>query len=312
MAASRKTKKRRLYTVIIGVIVLFCLVMELGRLVPTLGIPSWDDLYAAAGLAGEQVTPQGELQVHFIDVGNADCVLIRQGEANALIDAGERGDGEAILRYLREQGVKQLDLAIATHPHADHIGSMAQVVEAFPPKKLVMSFMPESATPTTTTYLSMLQALDAHQVPVEEAKPGAVYALGTARLTVLAPLETSDNANDISVMTRLTFGDNSFLFTGDAEVPVEKAVLASGRPVQADVLKVAHHGSDTSNSSAWLARVSPSAAVIPCGTGNSYNHPHKEVLQRLEKQGTAIYRTDVSGHIVFKSDGKTLAVKTQK
>ncbi len=312
MAKSRKITKRKLYTALACALAIFCLVITVGQLFPSLGIPSWDDVFTRAGFAGESVAPQGELQVHFIDVGNADCILIRQGDVNALIDAGERGDGDEILAYLREQGVAKLHLVIATHPHADHIGGMTKVLKEMPVEKFVMSFMPEDETPTTATYLNMLEVLDEKAIPVEEAKPDAVYSLGTARLTVLAPLEESDNANDISVVTRLTFGERSFLFTGDAEVPVEKAVLASGRTVKSDVLKIAHHGSDTSSSSAWLDRVSPHYVVIPCGEGNSYGHPHKETLERLEQRYVTVYRADVCGHIVFTSDGKILTVSTQK
>ncbi len=312
MATRRKAVRKRIYAVLAAVVVLFCLVMELGTRVPSLGLPSWEDLYVAAGLRPASVPPQGELQVHFIDVGNADCILIRQGEANALIDAGERGDSETILTYLREQGVDKLDLVVATHLHADHIGSMAKVIDALPPTTFVMSFMPEEETPTTATYLSMLESLDKHQVPIDEAKPGAAYSLGTAQLTVLAPHEESDEANNMSVVTRLTFGERSFLFTGDAEVPVEKAMMNAGYPLQSDVLKVAHHGSNTSTSEAWVARVSPSAAVVPCRQGNSYGHPHVEVLERLDSRGVTLYRADVYGHIVFTSDGSTLSVRTEK
>ncbi len=307
-----KTMKRRLCAVLGAVALLFCLVLEIGTLFPSLGLPSWKSIFTATGLRPESVTPQGELQVHFIDVGNADCILIRQGEANALIDAGERSDGETILAYLREQGIEKLDFIVATHPHADHIGSMATVVNAYPPTTFIMSFMPEELTPTTTAYLTMLEALDANNVPVEQAEPGAVYSIGTSQLTVLAPLSDSDEANNISVVTRLTFGERSFLFAGDAEIPVEEDVMNAGYAVQADVLKVAHHGSNTSSSEAWLARVNPSVAVVTCAAENSYGHPHAEVLERLDDRGVDICRADIYGHIVFTSDGTSLSVNTQK
>ncbi len=139
-----------------------------------------------------------------------------------------------------------------------------------------------------------------------------MYPLGTAQLTVLGPLSETDEANNISVVTRLTFGERSFLFMGDAEKDVEKELLQSGRTLSADVLKVGHHGSNTSSSQAFLSVVDPDIAIVPCGKGNSYDHPHAEVLSRLEKLGATIYRADVHGHISIVTDGKNLDVSTQK
>jgi beta-lactamase superfamily II metal-dependent hydrolase len=312
MSRFLKTTKNKIIAAAIAAVVLFCLVIELGQLVPSLGIPSWNELLAMVGLAEPYVVPEGELQVHFIDVGNADCVLIRQGDCNVLIDAGERGDGEKILGYLSNRGVSKLDLVIATHPHADHIGAMTEVIENIPISRFVMSFMPESATPTSSTYLDMLSALDAKKIPVDEATPGTQYSIGTARLTVLAPLAESEEANNVSVVTRLTFGDRSFLFMGDAETTVERDLLSSGRPLTADVIKVGHHGSDSSSSQAFLSAVKPSIVMIPCGAGNSYGHPHAAALLRMEKTGAKIYRADIHGDVCIVSDGDSLTVKTQK
>ncbi len=312
MAFFNKKTRKKIVVAVSAAVLIFCLVIELGHLVPSLGIPSWDELFTNAGLSSTSVTPEGELQVYFIDVGNADSILIRQGEVNALIDAGERGDGDDVLAYLNHQGVKRLDLVIATHPHADHIGGMADVINGIPVDKFVMSFMPEDETPTTATYLNMLEALDNKGIPVEEAKPGTVYTLGTAQLTVLAPLSESDEANNISVVTRLTFGERSFLFMGDAETEVEKELLAAGRPLSAEVIKLGHHGSNTSSSQAFLSKVDPDYAIIACGKGNSYGHPHDEVLTRLDTMDVTVYRADVHGHIAIATDGKDLTISTQK
>ncbi len=312
MALFNKKTRKKITAAVAAAVVLFCLVIELGQHIPGLGIPSWDELFTNADLSSTSVTPDGELQVYFIDVGNADSILIRQGEANALIDAGERGDGDDVLAYLNTQGVKKLDLVIATHPHADHIGGMTDVINGIEIDKFVMSFMPEDETPTTATYLNMLTALDEKNVTVEEAKSGTVYALGTAQLTVLAPLSESSEANNISVVTRLTFGERSFLFMGDAETAVENELLLSGAPLSADVIKIGHHGSDTSSSQAFLSKVDADHAIIPCGKGNSYGHPNADVLSRLEKMDVAIYRADVHGHIAIATDGKSLDISTQK
>lgn len=297
---------------IAAMVVLFCLFIELGSRIPGSPIPGWKEIYEYLDLAPETVTPDGQLEVHFIDVGNADCTLIRQGEEAMLIDAGERGDGDDIIRYLRAHGVQKLKLLIATHAHADHIGGMADVIRAFPVEQFLFAPMPASATPTSSTYMRMLEALEEKKVPVVEAKPGTVYELGTARLQVLAPLEESNSMNDMSVVTRLTFGENSFLFAGDAEAPVEKLLLKSPYTLKADVMKSSHHGSSTSNTEAFVKKVDPQFAVIPCGLNNKYGHPHQEVLSLYEKRHITFYRSDVYGSVVFTSDGKELTVKTEK
>jgi len=315
MARSRSSltkKQKKLLRMITLVLVAVCLLIELAGRIPGLSFSGWSDIYRALGLAPQTVTAEGELEVHFIDVGNADCILVRQGEKTLLIDAGERGDDDEILEYLGRHGVTSLDLVVATHAHADHIGGMADVIEALPVDTFIMAFMPEEETPTTSTYLSMLEALDEKSVTVEEAEPGTVYELGTARLQVLAPLEESKDTNDMSVVTRLTFGDRAFLFTGDAGTDVEKQLLNSTYPLQADVLKLGHHGSNTSNSAAFLRRISPQYAIIPCGLNNSYGHPHQEVLDRLEEQQITFYRSDVHGSVVFTTDGTALTVETEK
>lgn len=272
----------------------------------------WRQVMIWTGFTPSPVTVEGEMEVHFIDVGNADSILVRQGDKNLLIDAGERGDVDDILTYFEQHGIYHLDMVIATHPHADHIGAMDQVIKNLPISKFVMSFMPEEATPTTATYEKMLTALDQKNVVVEEAKPGAVYELGEARVQILAPLKETEETNDMSVVTRVTFGQHAFLFTGDAGTAVEKQLLNSDFDLKADVLKVSHHGSTTGNSDKFLKKVAPTYAVIPCGSDNDYGHPHQEIIDRLNKRKIPFYRADVYGDIVITSDGNALTIKTEK
>lgn len=304
--------KKRVYLILLAVLLVFSLVIEIGSRIPGSGIPDWDTLFAGSGFRGASTTPDGQLEVHFIDVGNADCMLVRQGSSAMLIDAGEKGDADTILNYLHQQGVERLNLVIATHPHADHIGSMARVIQAFPIDTFLLAYMPKSATPTSAVYLSMLQALDEKQVSVRQAQPGNTLELGEAQVEILAPLEQTSDPNNMSVVTRVTFGQRRFLFMGDAETPVEQALLERGTELKADVLKAGHHGSKTATSAAFLRQVAPTYAVLTCGEGNSYGHPHKETLQLLEKFKVHIYRSDIHGHIVFITDGKELSVTTQK
>lgn len=286
--------------------ILFFAVMELGTLIPSLGIPSWEELFVLTDLSASPSSPEGTMEVHVLDVGNADCVLVRQGDMTMLIDAGERGDGDDILKYFQYHGIKKLDVVIATHAHADHVGSMAKLIRKLPVGQMILAFMPQESTPTSATYLDMLEALDECEVPVTEAKPGTAFALGDATVYLLAPLKPSDDANAMSVVSYIVFGDNRFLFMGDAEKDVEEDLLATGWNLSADVLKVGHHGSKTATTNAFLQKVSPTYAVITCQEGNSYGHPHQEVLERLDSRNVKICRTDLLGNMLFLSDGKTV------
>lgn len=306
-----KQQKKLLYT-LAAIAVVICLVVELIGMIPGVPFNGWSDIGIALGLTPSPVIPEGELEVHFLDVGNADCILVRQGDKTMLIDAGEADDQERIPKYLQQHGVQKLDLVIATHPHADHIGAMAAIIEQYPIGRFVMSFMTDEATPTTRVYTKMLEALDSQNVTVDEAVPGTVYELGTARLQILAPFEAVDEANDVSVVCRLSFGNRAFVFTGDTGKGVEKQMLDSTYILRADVLKLSHHGSNSGNSERFLYEVNPQYAVITCGEGNSYGHPHQEVVNRLQRQNIRSYRSDIHGAIVFTTDGDSLTVETEK
>lgn len=312
MASKRKMTKKRMMRNIAIVVAIICLAVELVSYIPGTSFNGWSDISAALGITNPAVTAEGELEIHFIDVENADCIFIRQQDKTLLIDAGESTTFNRVERYLEDYGVDHLDLVIATHPHADHIGGMPSVLQRFSVGEFIMSFMPEDATPTTRTYIRMLELLDEKEIPVREAKVGDIYELGTARLQILGPIEETDEKNDMSVITRLTFGDRAFLFTGDAESGVEKQLVNSGYSLSADVLKLGHHGSKTSSSSLFLKAVSPQCVIATCGAENDYGHPHREVLQRLESMGITLYRADVSGNIVITSDGETFKVSTEK
>lgn len=254
----------------------------------------------------------GEVRVDVIDVGQGDSILIRTPAQKAiLIDAGERDDD--LLGKLAALGVDHLDLVVASHPHADHIGAMEQVVRAFPPKVYVDNGMAH----TTQTYESLMRAIEANPaIGYKEGKRGQVFNLDDgAKLEILLPGDTrfSNTRSDLntnSVITRLTHGDDCFLFTGDAEEPTERALIDQGLGT-CDVLKVAHHGSNHSSISAFLATVKPSKAVISVGSGNRYKHPGEETMERLGSAGITVYRTDRDGTVTFISTGKEIRVSTE-
>lgn len=251
---------------------------------------------------------EGQVQVQVLDVGQGDSILIRTPEQAVLIDASEREYGERIVTHLQESGVTQIDLMVATHPHADHIGGMAYVMEHIPTREVLVPPLPDELVPTTRTYERLLDAVESQGVRMTEARPDSQYELGGALLEVLGPVEQPRDLNNASVVCRLTAGEYRFLFTGDMEKEGEEALLKSGASLDAHVLKVGHHGSDTSSTPAFLKAVGPICSVISLGEGNTYGHPHKVTLEKLSAYGD-VYRTDLNGTVVFTvgEDGLTVA-----
>ena len=244
------------------------------------------------------------LVVDMLDVGQGDSLLIRTADKTVLIDAGIKK--AQVASQLRRLGVDHLDLVVATHPHADHIGGMTEVLNAFDIDLYLDSGLPH----TTQTYLTLMQAIEAKGITYRTANVGLQLKLGDeATLTVLHPGEnhligTRSDLNSNSVVLRLDHEDVSFLFTGDAEDPTEQTLIRSNIQ-HIDVLKVAHHGSGHSTSDAFIRATTPTYALVSCAADNRYGHPAPATMKRLRQAGTQIYRTDLSGHIRVLSDGDT-------
>lgn len=261
---------------------------------------------AAQGDTGGGGSASGTLEVYFFDVGQGDSELIRlPGGENILIDAGTSSTEDELVGELRSLGAETLDLVVATHPHADHIGGMAAVIDAFDVRQVVMPRISESDTPTTKTYENLLQSIADKGLTITPAEPGdELLSSGGAVLTVLAPNgEDYGDLNNYSVVLRLTYGEDSFLFTGDAEEASEEEMLSLDWPLTATVLKCGHHGSETSTSPAFLDAVSPQYAVISCGVDNDYGHPDAVTLEKLEAAGAEVFRTDLQGTILASTEG---------
>lgn len=240
------------------------------------------------------------LTVHYLDVGQGDSIFIELPNGKAmLIDAAERDMAEKITSYIKDMGYEKLDVIVATHPHSDHIGGMAEVISSFSVGSAYIS----PATHTTATYERMLEAIE--NSGCEVFTPYAsdmILSEESLTIEVIAPKRNCDltDLNNSSICIRLCYGENVFIFTGDAEKEEEDGIWTN---IKCDVLKLGHHGSSTSTSENFLKKTEPEYAVISCGESNSYGHPHSEVISLLEKNGIEILRTDLLGDIVFVSDG---------
>ena len=269
----------------------------------------------AAGAAKTPAKPGDKLIIRMLDIGQGDAFLLEKDGKFAMIDTGDVEHREALVKYLHEYGVKELSNVIITHPHADHMGGMKAVFD-----NIKVDNIYDDGVPTNTnTYKTYLKNIKTKNIPFHIPKAGETIALfDGVDFHVAGPVsEIKDqkgrpDLNNNSIVGKLTYGDFSMLFTGDAEKEEESAILKSGFGLKSDVLKVGHHGSNTSSSYLFLRQVMPSYAVISCGRDNAYGHPHQEVLARLRDIGAAVYRTDESGTIVCRSNGERVAFETEK
>ena len=244
------------------------------------------------------------MKVHYINVGQGDSILIQQGSQNMLIDTGTNASTSSLMVYLNSLNIKKIDVLVLTHQHEDHIGGADAVIKAFNIGTLYMN----KVTTTTKTYKDVINAMISKGLKPTAPSAGATFKLGDANCTILSPINTnSKDLNTYSIVIKLVYGNNKFLFTGDAQASNEKDMINKGFDLSADVLKVGHHGSDTSTSDAFLSKVNPKYAVISCGKNNDYGHPHKSTMDKLQAKGIAVYRTDESGTIVCTSDGKNIS-----
>ena len=257
-----------------------------------------------AAKAPDTSKPEGTLEVHYIDVGQGDATLIKCGSHAMLIDGGNNNKGTTVQLYLKKQGVESLDYVIGTHPDADHIGGLDVIVYKYNCEKVIMPDYEKD----TKTYQELVDVIHDKNMKITYPVVGEQYALGEAKFTIIAPNSNSygGNANDYSVAILLEYGKNRFLFTGDAEEASETEMLSNGIELSADVYKVAHHGSRSASTQEFLNAVRPKYAVISCGEGNSYGHPHAEVLNRLRSMGVEVFRTDEQGSIIASSDGENI------
>ena len=258
------------------------------------------------------VNYENKMIIHYIDVGQGDCILIQVNNKNLLIDSGPSSNRKDLLNYLEKLNIKKFDYIIATHPHEDHIGNMDTIIKRYD----IGSFYSPKVITSSTTFENMISALVDKNLKINVLKKGVKgIDLGkNTEIEVFSPLEniSSDNLNDYSPIIKITFFNNSFLFTGDAEISTEDTVLSENNNLNCDILKVGHHGSSTSTSTDFLISTNPSVAIISVGKNNSYGHPTSETLSLLNSYNIRTIRTDINGTVIAISDGKNINISTVK
>jgi len=284
------------------------------------------DLYIAPNFTSEtppdpatssinDIISDGTLNIHYIDVGQADATLITLNDSAMLIDAGnygdaeDGGDGDLVVNYINNLGISSLDYVIGTHPHDDHIGGLSKVVDNFDIETILM---PKVAH-TNLAYKALISSIKEKSYSVTTPHVGDTYKLSDAEFTILScKNENTEELNTTSIVIRLVFGQQSYIFCADAEKENEYDMMDSGLALKSNVIKVGHHGSTTSSLEKFLLAVEPEIAVISVGADNSYGHPHEKIVKRLDRLGIKTYRTDKHGTIVISSDGKTNKVTVTK
>lgn len=267
------------------------------------------DFPSSSGLENNSFTPtDNKLVAHFIDVGQGDASFIElPNKKTMIIDAGESYESDVVISYIEELGYDYIDYVIATHPHTDHIGGLRDVLDTFDVDSI---YMPKAIS-TSKTYENLLNTIDKHGYKVKTGKKGVeIVNEDDLKIDIVAPCQDSySNLNNYSIVLKITYGEVSFLYTGDAEITSLKEITDD---ISADVLKVGHHGSNTSTSKEFLDLVKPSYAIISVGKNNRYDHPNSSTIKLLEEYTDKIYRTDISGNIVVTSDGQNIEVEVEK
>lgn len=247
------------------------------------------------------VTQENTLTTHFLDIGQGDCIFIElPNEETLLIDSGDKGNADFILQYIQDLGYNKINYVIATHPHADHIGSFTPILQGIEIDKF---FLPNKIH-STKLFSTMYDTLIEQNIDYVFVSTG-YYLLNENDLTikVLSPNNIKySNLNDYSIVIKLDYGESEFLFAGDAEFPIEKELMKNNIDIDSDVFKVSHHGADSANSKDFVQMVSPEISIISCGTPNKYGHPHVQTLDILIEEETEIYRTDELGTIIIEAD----------
>lgn len=249
------------------------------------------------------VTDNSLLTIHYLNVGQADSILINNNDYTMLIDAGNNSDGENIVEYIKTQNIKDIDILVGTHPHEDHIGGLDNIINNF---DIGSIYMPD-ATTNTKTFEDVLDAIENKEYSITIPEIDEEFNLGKMNFKVLYTGTDESDLNNTSIVLKMTFGNTSYLFTGDATDVTEEKII--NKDIKVDVLKVGHHGSSYSTTDEFLSKVNPTYAIISVGKNNKYNHPADETLEKLNNKNITTYRTDIDGTIKLTSDGNNINIE---
>ncbi|MDY3928659.1 MAG: stalk domain-containing protein [Clostridia bacterium] len=269
----------------------------------------WDNSKRTVVIFTDNTKEGGTLEVHFIDVGQADSALLKCGGKTMLIDGGNAADSNTVVAYLKKNDVDYLDYMVCTHAHEDHVGGLSGPLSVMDVGTIYAPVTEES----TKAYLNFKNKAEQKNIEMVHPSCGEVFYLGDGKVEILGPVsENTNNLNDTSIVMKVSYGENSFLFTGDAEKNEEWDIINKDYDLKSDVLKVGHHGSENSSSYLFLREIMPKYSIISVGKDNKYSHPSETLLSRLRDIGSKVYRTDMQGDIIAVSDGKNIIIKTQK
>lgn len=262
-----------------------------------------------SGDTGDLLPEGSTFEVHYIDVGQADSSFIECNGHTMLIDGGNVDDSSLIVSYLQQENIDYLDYVVCTHAYEDHVGGLSGALATI---QVGTVYAPITGA-TTKAYSNFKNKVKEQGLEITHPTVGETIELGSSDVQFIGPItEDYEDINNTSIVLRVTYGDTSFFFTGDAERESEQDILNSEYNISADVLKVGHHGSASSTTYPFLREIMPRIAVIQVGQGNSYGHPNVNTISRLEDAGAAVYRTDLNGTVIIKSDGENLTVETEK
>lgn len=300
MAKRRKKKKKKEFLRIILIIITFILGVFFSDIEGTYSLKEFSNIFTQ-NVFNEV---NSNLVVSYLDVGQADSILIENNKEYMLIDAGNNEDGELLVKYFNQKKINTFKYLVGTHPHEDHIGGLDDVINNFEIKTI---YMPDVIT-TTKTFTDVLDAIENKKLTYKVPKIQETFTLGEAKIEVIYTSTDTKELNNSSIVLRLIFGNTTFLFTGDAEDKIEEVILNNNLNIQADVLKIAHHGSRYSTTDEFLKSVNPKYAIISVGEGNSYKHPESIVLNKLKTNNIETHRTDLEGTIIVTSDGENIII----
>ncbi len=290
---------------------IICIILVVGLIIDALclfGITSWRNIFSFTGIADSVKQQDSNFVVYYLDAGQSDCSIVICDDEVLMIDSGTVNQVNNIRTNLSMLEIDTIDYLLITHQHDDHMGGAAEIINHYSVSNILMPKLSEDNAVISMTYDNLINAISENKVTPISISYGDSFMLGSALVEIFSPMKQYDNINNMSVVTKITYENTSFLFTGDSEKEIEKQLLRVGADISADVLKVGHHGSNTSSTDNFLSAVNPDYAIISSGFDNSFGHPNDNVIERFEKIGIIPYITSINGHITVTSDGNKVTV----